>query len=109
MLPTYLGSNRIVVWMALQSRGCSLHHYRPSVMTTHDNMPVAAPEPDQQRCAGLRLSSLEHVATFRNVLGNPLLTEVSESTYAEIFDGLPTVDSWNESHRWVAGRNPGAA
>lgn len=59
-----------------------------------------------QRAAETQLSSLgvldgEHMAIFRNALDNLLLTEISESTYAEIIDGIPTLDSWNEFHYWV--------
>lgn len=65
-----------------------------------------------KRAADDQLSSLgvldeEHMIIFRNALENLLLTEVSESTYAEIIDGLPTLDSWNEFHYWVpATGNP---
>ncbi|KAG6354041.1 hypothetical protein INS49_005012 [Diaporthe citri] len=57
--------------------------------------------------SSLGLLDEEHMAIFRNALGNLLLTEASESTYAEIVDGLPTLDPWNEFHFWapVAG-NP---
>lgn len=63
-------------------------------------------QPTPQRAVESQLSSLglldeEHVATFRNALGNLLLTEASESTYAEIFDGLPTLDTWYEFHSWA--------
>lgn len=68
------------------------------------SMPASQPTP--QRAVEGRLSSLglldeEHMAIFRNALENLLLTEASESTYAEIFDGLPTLDSWNEFHFWA--------
>lgn len=72
------------------------------------NLSHFAPE----RLAETQLSSLglldeEHMATFRNALEKLLLIGVSESTYAEIFDGLPTLDSWNEFHYWVpAAGNP---
>lgn len=65
-----------------------------------------------ERATEAQLSSLgvldgEHMAIFRNALDNLLLTEISESTYAEIVDGLPTLDSWYAFHFWVtATGNP---
>lgn len=72
---------------------------------------MALSDPTPERLKEDQLSSLglldeEHMTTFRNALEKVLLTEVSESTYAEILDGLPTLDSWNEFHYWVPGINP---
>lgn len=55
----------------------------------------------ESQLSSLRLLDEEHTAVFRNALENLLLTEASESAYAEIFDGLPTLDSWNEFHFWA--------
>lgn len=68
----------------------------------------AAPEsPAEIRLSNLGLLDQEHTTTFRNALEKLLLKEVSESAYAEIIDGLPTLDSWNKFHQWVsAAGNP---
>ena len=58
--------------------------------------------PSDHQLSSLGLLDEEHMATFRNALEKLLLTEVSESTYAEIVDGLPTLDSWNVFHFWVS-------
>lgn len=62
--------------------------------------------PTEDQPSSLGLLDEGHMNTFRNALEKVLLTEVSESTYAEIADGLPTLDSWNEFHYWVPGMNP---
>lgn len=73
---------------------------------SHDQHDMPPSRPTPQRAVESQLSSLglldeEHMAVFRNALGNLLLTEISESTYAEIFDGLPTLDSWYDFHFWA--------
>lgn len=72
---------------------------------------MALSDPTPERLKEDQLSSLglldeEHMTMFRNALERVLLNEVSESTYAEILDGLPTLNSWNEFHYWVTGLNP---
>lgn len=72
-------------------------------------MSVSDPTPErptEDQPSSLGLLDEGHMTTFRNALENVLLTEVSESTYAEMVDGLPTLDSWNEFHYWVRGMNP---
>ncbi|KAI3394112.1 hypothetical protein diail_3236 [Diaporthe ilicicola] len=63
--------------------------------------------PAENQLSRLGLLDKHHVATFRNALDKVLLTEASESTYAEIVDGLPTPASRNDFHYWVPGKgNP---
>lgn len=66
----------------------------------------APARPTEDQLSSLGLLDEERMTAFRNALEKVLLTEVSESTYAEMLDGLPTLDSWNEFHYWVPGINP---
>lgn len=92
--------------LASNPKDCSSPEPRSATL---DNMALS--DPTLERLTEGRLSSLglldeAHMTTFRNALEKVLLIEVSESTYAEIIDGLPTLDSWNEFHYWVPGINP---
>lgn len=40
----------------------------------------------------------EHATAFKQGLARLLSTEVAETTYSEILDGLPTIDSFREFH-----------
>jgi hypothetical protein len=40
----------------------------------------------------------DHAACFKQTLARLLSTEVAETTYSEILDGLPTIDSFREFH-----------
>jgi hypothetical protein len=40
----------------------------------------------------------EHAASFTQALARLLSTKVAETTYSEILDGLPTIDSFREFH-----------
>ncbi|KAJ4310291.1 hypothetical protein N0V84_011043 [Fusarium piperis] len=52
---------------------------------------------------GIDALEQHHQTTFRRALSNLLATEVAEFTYAQIIDGLPTVESQNESYPILAG------
>ncbi|KAL2022503.1 hypothetical protein VTK56DRAFT_5110 [Thermocarpiscus australiensis] len=45
----------------------------------------------------------QHAEAFKQALARILSTKVAESTYAEILDGLPTIDSFREFHFWQEG------
>lgn len=66
-----------------------------------DSSPFVSGGAAETQLSSLSVLDQWHMAIFRNALENLLLTGVSESTYAEIIDGLPTLDSWNEFHYWV--------
>lgn len=56
--------------------------------------------------ASLDLLDAEHIAVFRHALDNTLRTEAAETAYAEIIDGLPTIDSWCEFHSRLLTGHP---
>lgn len=51
------------------------------------------------------LSTLDstHADAFKQALARILGTKVALFTYAEILDGLPTIDSFREFHFWQEG------
>lgn len=66
------------------------------------------PVPAESGAGGPTSSSLgvldaEHMAVFRNALDKILLSDIAETTFSEILDGLPTKDSWLEFDVWQEG------
>lgn len=64
--------------------------------------------PAECKAGGLASSSLglldvEHMTVFRNALDKILVTDIAETTFSEIIDGLPTKDSWLEFDVWQEG------
>lgn len=63
----------------------------------------APSEARAQAASSLGLLDMEHMAVFRNALGRIFLAEITETTFSEIIDGLPTLDSWLEFDVWQEG------
>lgn len=59
---------------------------------------------DNSSSSSLGLLDAEHVDVFRHALQKILASEIAETTFSEIIDGLPTrtswlkFDLWNEKH-----------
>jgi hypothetical protein len=66
-----------------------------------------APSPlhDMEKADNISALDDEHADAFKHALRRLLSTEVAETTYAEILDGLPTIDSFREFHLLQQG-NP---
>lgn len=61
-------------------------------------------ETGEPTVSSLRLLDAGHVHVFRNALHKILVSEIAETAFSEIVDGLPTkatwlgYDNWNEDH-----------
>jgi hypothetical protein len=101
-----ISKGEILTYSCINSKHCSSPE-RSSATLDNIAVPDPAPErPTENQFSSLGLLDEEHMTTFRNALDKVLLTEISESTYSEIVDGLPTLDLWNEFYYWVPGINP---
>ena len=69
----------------------------PSIMRTTDENPARVSLPPPLPQGTLSLLDEEHRRTFRRALLNILSTDLAESTYAQILDGLPTAESLRRS------------
>ncbi|KAL2272324.1 hypothetical protein FJTKL_06951 [Diaporthe vaccinii] len=73
------------------------------MMDGHPHPEPAESEAGWPTSSSLGLLDAEHMAVFRNALDKILLSDIAETTYSEILDGLPTKDSWLEFDVWQEG------
>lgn len=69
----------------------------------HSFMPPSQGPSEDQTPSSLGLLDAEHMAVFRNALDKILITDIAETTFSEIIDGLPTRDSWLAFDFWQEG------
>ncbi|KPM42479.1 hypothetical protein AK830_g4052 [Neonectria ditissima] len=58
---------------------------------------------NQDRSETISMLESPHKDVFSQALMNILSTDLAEFTYAQILDGLPTVESFRESYVWMEG------
>lgn len=77
--------------------------YPPRIEPAFASSFEMAQENGDEKFVGIDALEEHHRSVFRRALSNLLATEVAEFTYAQILDGLPTVESQNESHPRLEG------
>lgn len=101
---TYASDEPHSITRPAQRHSAFLHEMTTKIMEDHHScLPRSQGPSGGVTTSSVGLLDAEHMAVFRNSLDNILITNIAETTFSEIIDGLPTRESWLEFDHWQEG------